>query len=223
MKKILLLSVSLLCAALPAQAQPIESEPLGPAPYTLKGETDPMALDSSGSSAVPVQPAQNSGFAPIPQSEDATAPTPIEPQIVEPVSQPEPAPQAQDVAPSTISYPKTNVSGVIPEDPSKFENRVFCTLKVSFGSYASGTDKSSGEKIKSYLDANTHKLTYTRKQWGKEGEYDYCVKVNDHKEKADVYKNLKKLVPKSSAAKGPVILSGDGFATVSTEKKNFRE
>ncbi len=43
-KTALLLSVAFLSLAAPAMAQPVESVPLGPAPYTLQNEIDPMAL-----------------------------------------------------------------------------------------------------------------------------------------------------------------------------------
>lgn len=226
LKNIALLTAALcVVTASPSRAQPIESEPLGPAPYTLKNETDPMALGAPPA-ATPdqaIQPAPD--FAPLPAA-DAAAQPPME--ITPPAMPPEqpadaqtaPSAQAEEPPPHVVSYPRSNVSGIPPQDPSKFEKMVFCTLKVSFGSFGPGVDSKSGEAIKAYLDDNASKLTYTRKNWGKEGEYDYCIMVQDHKNKAEIYKGLKALIPADGKSRGPVTLSGDGFATVSTNKKN---
>lgn len=221
-KTLLVMSALMISAALPALAQPIESEPLGPAPYTLKNETDPMALGTGSGAATDqvIQPAP--GYAPLSAADAQEPPMEIAPAPMPP-EQPSSAdaPVATDEPPPhVVSYPKSNVTGVPPQDPSKFEQMVFCTLKVSFGSYASGTDKKSGEAVKAYLDSNTDKLTYTRTNWGKEGEYNYCVTVKEHNNKSSVYTGLKRLIPAPGTEKGPVSLVGDGFATVTTKKSS---
>ena len=220
-KTVLLLSVAFLSLAAPAMAQPIESEPLGPAPYTLQNETDPMALGG------PPQPITGPE-APVYRGE-AAPPTPppgestVETMEVTPTTVTPPQNISPERSPSvggyTNPYPNNAVSGVPPEDSSKYEGKMFCTLKISFGSIGTGVDAKTGEKVKTYLDSNMDKLTYVRTNWGKEGEYSYCVKINDHKQQAEIYKNLKALMPKRGVNAPPVSMSGKGFTPVGNKQR----
>jgi len=202
----------------PAQAQPVESAPLGPAPYTLKNETDPMAL---GGPAAP----EDGPEAPVFRGEALPPSPPPGTDTIAPA--PDFVPMAADAPPATMTapprdlpdYPNNEISGLPKEDTTKFEKMTFCTLKISFGSQCCGTDKTAGKEVKEYLDANPDKLTYTRTNWGKEGEYSYCVKVTEHKNRARIYKDLKKMIPSIKGSKGPVTLTGEGFEPVGENKR----
>lgn len=229
-KTALLLSVALLSLAAPAMAQPVESVPLGPAPYTLQNETDPMALGG------PPQPITGPE-APIYRGEAAPATPPpgehtvtmdVAPTTVTPPGSVsfERYPSPSTTTPATTTggsytnpYPNNAVSGVPPEDTSKFENKMFCTLKIFFGSIGTGTDVATGEKVKAYLDSNSDKLTYVRTDWGKEGEYTYCVKINEHRQQAGIYKDLKSMMPQRGVNTPPVSMSGKGFTPAGNRQR----
>jgi len=211
--------LALLCLAPATYAQPIEREALPPIkPYTLSTETDPMAMDPS--SVPPAEKSVNRGVAveappppgpnSIPHSSMDSAP--MDSSSAYPATSQQPAPVRSGAAPSANDYPNNNVSGVIPNDESKFANRKFCTVKVSFGSVCCGIDHKTAEKMKSYLDGNADILSFTRSEWGKEGEYDYCIDVHDHKNRSKVYVDLKKLLPRKGEEKGSTTVSGKGFA-----------
>ncbi len=229
MKHALLLSATLVLLSQTAAAQPgaVESVPLSQPTYTLKNETDPMALDAP---STPSGKSVNKGeavIAPPPPGEDNSA------REIEPVSPPPPVQAAQppenenpnypynqtspaDVAPSPPVMNST-VTGLVPKDESKFERMRFCTLKISFTSMGAGTDAATGDKIKAYLDTNASKLTYTTSQSGKEGEYAHCIDIPEHNNRSGVYKDLKQILA-NSKPKAPVNMTGKGFAPYSTKK-----
>ncbi len=212
-----LFAAALLMIVQPAIAQPVESEPLS-APYTLHQETDPMATGAAPANVAPdIEKNINRGetiIAPPPPGvddytagSDGAAPAETSPpQSEERTMQP-----AQDnVVPS---YPNNPVSGVAPQDESKFEKIKFCTLKVSFGVMNKRTDVKTAEKIKSYLDANADKVTYTRAD-KPTGEYSYCIDTNEHRTRGKIYTELKRLMPANGMAAAPVTLAGKGFETI---------
>jgi hypothetical protein len=225
------LAALLLAGAAPAQAQPVEREAL-PAPYTMQGETDPMATGSAPAMAAPadVPPPVNRGeaiIAPPPPGSDSLPTQDVEPvTATPPVSMQErdlaPAPARQQAAPDSPyanPYPNNQVSGVPPEDPSKFENRIFCTLKVSFGSMGAGPDRKTAGKVKSYLDSNLNKLSYQTLTRGKEGEFSYCVTIKEHRQQANIYNDLRRLIPDRRNNRAPVSLSGKGFEPTGNKRR----
>lgn len=232
MKRAALFSILMLACAAPALAQPVTSEPLA-APYTLQNETDPMA---TGGGTTPARPAFDDVPPPVNRGEAIIAPPPpgadsLPTQDVAPITatppqyMPErnmgatPAPAAPaNNAPYVNPYPNNSVSGVPPEDPTKFENRIFCTLKVAFGSMGSGPDRKTGDKVKSYLDSNLDKLSYQTLNWGKEGEFSYCLTIKEHKHKAEIYNELRKIVPEKPTG-APVTLSGKGFEPTGNKRR----
>lgn len=230
MKTQLLSLACLLALTGPALAQAVESEPLAPfKPYTMSGESDPMALDgpppaplNNAPAALPATPPP--GADSLSGSDRDMAPqtydTPYEalPESAPyPAASPYNAPAAD--APTAL-YPNNNVSGLPPRDTSKFENRVFCILNVAFNSAGRGPDAAAGQKVKSYLDSNAGKMTYTRKDGGKDGAYSYCIMIDEHKLRARTYSDLKKIIREAAA---PTTLTGQGFDPVSSTKKPFRE
>ncbi len=220
------LTLLLLSFSTPALAQgAVESEPLKPfVPYTLKNETDPMALgappEDSGNTAAPAQ--RGTGYAPILSSEDGNVPPPVDnaPQSIVP-----PPPETYGttsnlpaVTPATPLSPVQHnvVTATRREDLSRFENRVNCTLKMSFGSDVAGIDADTAAAAKSFLDANGGKLTYTETARGAKGEFSYCVMVPAHRDQAEIYQGLKRLMPQIGSKSGPVTLSGKAFTPLST-------
>ncbi|HEU4838745.1 MAG TPA: hypothetical protein VFS88_04965 [Micavibrio sp.] len=229
----LLFLALLLTATAPALAQPIEREAL-PAPYTMQGETDPMAMGSA-----PVMTAPADVPPPINRGEAVIAPPPpgadsLPTQDVEPVTATPPATmQERDLAPAQQQtapdspyvnpYPNNPVSGVPPEDPSKFEDRIFCTLKVSFGSMGAGPDRKTGDKVKSYLDSNLDKLSYQTLTRGKEGEFSYCLTIKEHRKQADIYNDLRHLIPDRRNNRAPVSISGKGFEPTGNKRRGTND
>lgn len=200
----------------PALAQPVESVPLGPAPYTLQNETDDMATTpppsdmATTSEALPPAPPPGADDLP-PQSEESGMPAENSSQnnttgIMTYENETAPYTYAPD------KLPTGTLAGAAQPDKLPPKNLKFCTMKIAFGSRGQGTDQKTGDAVKSYLDANTDKLVYLRDTRGKEGEYSYCLEVEDHKNRAGVYKNLRRLLP--DTADGPITLSGKGFETV---------
>ena len=207
MKRTLLTLLFFLSA--PALAQPVESEPLGPAPYNLQNETDPMALGAPDLGAPDLDSQAPVDIAPIIPAEPApvqTPPLPSEPS----------APAADNLAP-TPDYPNNPVSGLPPRDPAVLENKIFCTLKASFERERGAIDETTASAMRSYLDLESAKLSYVRSESG--NGFSYCVSVKNHADRADVYKALRKLMPAPRASNPPVILSGRGFAPVRSDKE----
>lgn len=146
----------------------------------------------------------------------SSAPSTLYPQDT---AAPQPAPAYNGPVPSANDYPVNNVTGVLPKDDERLLNKKFCTIKVSFGSECCGTDVKTGEAVQSYLESNPDILSYTRSVWGKEGEYDLCIDVPEHRNRGKIYANLKRLIPKPNVVtKGVTTLSGQGFAPVSSKK-----
>lgn len=202
--------------ATPVLAQPVESVPLGPASYTLKNETDDMAttpppsdMTTTNEALPPNQPPGADDLPP--QAAASESPVDITPAndnagIMTYKNETAPYTYAPD------KLPTGTLAGAAQPDRLPPENLKFCTMKIAFGSRGQGTDKKTGDAVKSYLDANTDKLVYLRDARGKEGEYSYCLEVEDHKNRAGVYKNLRRLLPDTT--NGPITLSGKGFETV---------
>lgn len=228
---------SLTALAGPAFAQAVEAVPLSAPSYTLKSETDPMAMDPG---ATPPENSVNRGevqIAPPPPGADdqpattgsmggdassyggsayETTPSPITPPAdFSPSGEaPRAAPSAMDAERMNEAYPNNAVTGVIRTDESKFENRTFCTLKISFGSIGTGIDHATAGKIKTYLDSHPEKLSYKKSTWGKEGEFDFCIDIPAHNNRARIYTDLKKLLPPKDTRDKRTVLSGKGFTQV---------
>lgn len=214
---VLLASISLLCAFQTARAQPVESEPLGPAPYTLNSETDPMALGATDTrlpgqdAALPAAPPPATDYKPETYAapvEDISTPAPVE----------QPAADAAATAPAHTppdldKYRNNPVSGVPLRDPHEFDNKIFCTMTVDFEPIGKGFDAGTDTQVRGYLESNGDKLTYMRKDKSTGGHY-YCVVVADSSNRAGIYKALKKMIPPTNSATPSVSLTSEMFAPV---------
>lgn len=214
MKKHILLmaSISLLCASHNAQAQPVESEALGPARYTLKNETDPMALGASDMRL----PGQDAALPAEPPPATDYQPSQYTPPIDEPAAAQDqaPAPAAEPYTPPDLNKYRNNVvSGVPPRDPHEFDNKVFCTMSVTFDTIGKGFDAATDKQVNAYLESNKDKLTVIRKD-RKSGGHSYCIVVPEQGNRANIYKSLKRLIPLTNSAKPSVTLTSEMFAPI---------
>ncbi len=258
MKRFALLSALMLFTALPAIAQPIESEVLPPVQMAPQSKAPP-GVPTSLPAQAPAKPKNSSGYLPMNSASPADAPSP-------PIGDPSPketaAPDtgematddsgmagtsdgtsAYDLGAPTSAPPKDITSAAPPpsnhsdplmgdttpirnwqenmppstrgDDPALAAKK-FCNLQVSFTSIGTGIDSKTAEKIKMYLVANPDILTYTENKWGREGEFDYCVDIKEHKNRAKIYTDIKRLLPPAAAKKPPTNIIGDGFEPIST-------
>lgn len=226
MKKPILIAL-LLCVSFPALAQPVERVPLAAPNYTLQNETDPMATtpppssmpqskviiaepppaDSSQQDAASIPPSNN-GLVNLQQQNSG--------QYTGPSENLPPAPRAKDPLPAFNS----NVSAVRPEDPRRFENKVFCTLKISFDTKPkTNPDTKIGDAVKAYLDENKNDLRRVDSQKGRKGEYSYCVVINQHRKQAKIYNDLKQIIKKTTPTNQTAVMMGSSFSPVYSDKK----
>lgn len=202
MKKLLLTTVILVSSfsALPVHAEPIESVPL--APIEVKPITEAKPLDNVSQEDAPV----------------SSALTPADdPSLRQPSSE-LPAYPTSNTQPIAPIVPYGGSIGTAPADKMPGPQTIFCTLKVTFASACCGIDNKTGERVKTYLDSSGDRLSYTRHDWGREGEYDYCLQIKDHKFKSKTYTALKKIITDQPVRNKPVTITGDGFAPVENAK-----
>lgn len=71
---------------------------------------------------------------------------------------------------------------------------------VSFTSKASGIDTKAHEEFQKFLSTYPKKIVFEPTHWGREGETDYCLKLNELSmgEQTDFINKVKKLLAKSS-------------------------
>lgn len=239
MKRTLVLALMLL-AFMPQQAmaQPIESEPLAPMdiqpqppapaastykpePYYKRVEEAPAAQAGDGDSmSGGVGSAYDIGTkaTPPPGGEDVAAPAyPQEAPVTQGASNSQ-DPQSAPFVQSAPPIPYGSSIGTAPVQKNSYEGMKFCTLKVSFASKGAGIDQRAAGKIKTYLEKSTDILTYVEARGqGKEGEFSYCIDIQDHKNRARVYAALKKTLPFKddvTSSLGTTTLAGSGFTTI---------
>lgn len=252
-------SILMLGAALPALAQPIESEPLPPmnvapqpsaVPSNAPPASDPGVIPMTSSSGAPVgvKNAPSAASSDMSGGDDGMSGASGGSSAYD-LGAPTKAPVGTDsersgtAAQSVYGTDQSGVTdlsktddgdmapapgplipyggsiGNAPPAKNSFANKKFCTIKIAFGSRGAGTDEKTAAKIKSFLDSNGANLTYSRVPWGREGEYDLCVDIQQHNNRAKIYSGLKKLVPQPRAradSTGDVTITGAGFTTVTT-------
>jgi hypothetical protein len=70
-----------------------------------------------------------------------------------------------------------------------------CALTVRFGSYAMGIDRPVAARIEAFLDRRSDVKGTERRPWGREGEYDLCVRVKPKADAVALFEAMRSLVP----------------------------
>lgn len=94
-------------------------------------------------------------------------------------------------------------SALAMQDMAKIKS---CDIMVSFGSAGSGPDSDIGMTMKTYLDGDKDRLKYTRQNRGSDGEFNYCIMVNDANDSKSIYRNLKSILPIAQTGAAPVMI-----------------
>ena len=77
-----------------------------------------------------------------------------------------------------------------------------CALTVRFGSYAMGIDRAAAARIETFLARRRDVAGTERRPWGREGEYDLCVRLRPGADTVALFEALRPLVPAEPV--GPV-------------------
>jgi hypothetical protein len=70
-----------------------------------------------------------------------------------------------------------------------------CALTVRFGSYAMGIDRPAAARIEALLARRPEVKGTERRPWGREGEYDLCVRLKPKADAIALFEALRPLVP----------------------------
>jgi hypothetical protein len=70
-----------------------------------------------------------------------------------------------------------------------------CILTVRFGSYAMGIDRPAAARIETFLAGRREVAQTQRRPWGREGEYDLCVRLKPKADPLALFEALRPLVP----------------------------
>ena len=70
-----------------------------------------------------------------------------------------------------------------------------CALTVRFGSYAMGIDRPAAARIEAFLAGRREVAATERRPWGREGEYDLCVRLKANADADALFEALRPLVP----------------------------
>lgn len=111
--------------------------------------------------------------------------------------------------------PTFNVKKISPEEGKKLFQEKKCELHISYGSYASGIPIDIAKSIEEVLHNSKSISSFSRWNWGKEGEYDLCLKFTQADELEKVHAQIKDIIPKYSK-KGYTTLYFKGEITKKT-------
>jgi hypothetical protein len=70
-----------------------------------------------------------------------------------------------------------------------------CALMVRFGSYAMGIDRPAAARIETFLAGRPEVTATQRRPWGREGEYDLCVRLKPKADAVALFEAMRSLVP----------------------------
>lgn len=73
-----------------------------------------------------------------------------------------------------------------------------CDILMAFGSYSSGIDRETFGNTLSYITKSTLISDALQIYWGKEGEFDLCIKLQSASDSDSVFKELKSQIPATS-------------------------
>lgn len=96
-----------------------------------------------------------------------------------------------------------------------------CDITVSFRSMGQGgTDKDTGMSMRAYLAGMADTLSYTQTRWGRDGEYDYCINVNNANERASIYRQLRGLLPIDNSISPPIMIKAHHLKAATIDEIN---
>jgi hypothetical protein len=79
-----------------------------------------------------------------------------------------------------------------------------CTIRVDFGSFASGPDYITFNEVRNYIADSKDIINADAWSWGKEGEFSLCLEVEDTATQTKVVAELTALAPtKPNGSSGP--------------------
>jgi hypothetical protein len=90
-----------------------------------------------------------------------------------------------------------------------------CAVKVSFGSYGMGVDHKLATGIEAAIRTDSRVAASNRRPWGREGEFDLCLKVKSRASARDVYRALGAML-EGHGAQAPTSVSLATGETLST-------
>ena len=95
--------------------------------------------------------------------------------------------------------------------------RAEADITIRFGSYCCGTDVVTADKIMDYLKYSDQIRSWKKSddRFGKEGEYNLEVNLAQEADRAMIYDDLRKMIPRYSD-KAPTSIEGKGFARFET-------
>ena len=99
-----------------------------------------------------------------------------------------------------------------PNSEAPVEPRITagCDLEVVFGSYAGGTDPGLGAQIGELLANDPGVANVERTPWGREGEYNLCVRATDDAAADRLYRAIAAMIPDSSRRAPTSVTHRDG-------------
>lgn len=80
-----------------------------------------------------------------------------------------------------------------------------CSLTVRFGSYAMGIDRGAAQSVEQLLRADRAVEAVERAPWGKEGEFDLCVRIARMGEAERLFNRIRPLLP--AKPRGPITVT----------------
>lgn len=94
--------------------------------------------------------------------------------------------------------PNVRVQQLNPKEGQKAEQKKSCELKISFGSYGSGTPTKVIKEINEILSKSKDIKDFKSWGWGMEGEFDYCLDFNSNQALKKMHQMISDAVPDKS-------------------------
>ena len=86
-----------------------------------------------------------------------------------------------------------------------------CDVTIKFGSYGMGIDRPLADKVDVATKADRDLARVERKPWGREGEYDLCLRAKSGRDAKAIYERYRAMLP-GKALKAPTSITGpDGL------------
>jgi hypothetical protein len=91
------------------------------------------------------------------------------------------------------------------------ETAMPCDVTLKFGSYGMGIDHPLADKVGAAVKADRDLARVERKPWGREGEYDLCLRAKPGRDAKAIYERYRAMLP-GKALKAPTSITGpDGL------------